>query len=233
VAVSEPAAECLFGPRWRLDFTTHVVPCGLDFTRFEAQVDRAAIRRELGFGAHEFVIGHVGRFEAPKNHGLLLRIHAELLKVRPETRLLMVGDGTLRQKVQAMAADLGTLDRVRFTGARPDVARLMIGVMDVFVMPSLWEGLGLAAVEAQAAGLPTVLSDQIPAEVDARCGLTRFVSLENSACHWASETLRHANRVHIPQPEALKRVSRSRFNIAQNVNTLSRMYLSSVCSQVQ
>src|SRR5207247_1780445 len=118
------------------------------------------IRREMGFAPNELVIGHVGRFELQKNHDLLLRIHAEVLKLRPEARLLMIGEGSLLEASRATAAQLGIAGQVRFAGARPDVARLMLGVMDVFVMPSSWEGLGLAAVEAQAAGLPSILSDQ-------------------------------------------------------------------------
>jgi glycosyltransferase involved in cell wall biosynthesis len=233
VAVSGPAAACLFGREWRSDAAASVVYCGLDFTAFRAPVDRAAIRRELGFAPDELVIGHVGRFELQKNHDLLLRIHAEVLKLRPEARLLMIGEGSLQGAARATAARLGIAGRVRFAGARPDVPRLMLGVMDVFLMPSSWEGLGLAAVEAQAAGLPVILSDQVPAEADVDCGLTRFIGVDEPAGAWASQILQHLNQARMPQADALRRVSRSQFNMERNVRALCQLYSSSLCPPIQ
>jgi len=110
------------------------------------------------------------------------------------------------------------------TGMRSDVARLMLGAMDVFVMPSLYEGLCLAAVEAQAAGLPTILSDQIPAEVDTVPGLVRFVSLNDHAAKWASVILEHAGQPRMRQAGALACVNQSYFNIHRSVGDLCQLY---------
>src|ERR1035437_350756 len=107
-----------------------------------------------GLAESDFVIGHVGRFVPLKNHDLLLRIHAEMLRLRPDARLLLIGRGPLENDIRETANRMGITDHLRFAGDRPDVARLMLGAMDVFVMPSLFEGVGLAAVESQAAGLP-------------------------------------------------------------------------------
>jgi glycosyltransferase EpsF len=96
--------------------------------------------------------------------------------------------------------------------------------MDAFVMPSLYEGLGLAAVEAQAAGLPAFLSDQMPLEVDTGCGLVKFLSLQQSAKLWAKSILRRAEQASISQRDALVSVCRSRFELTQNLDSLRRLY---------
>jgi glycosyltransferase involved in cell wall biosynthesis len=224
VAVSKPAAASLFGPAWPSDPATSIVYCGLDFTAFEARVDRDAARREFGFEPSDFVIGHVGRFEPQKNHEFLLRIHAEALKLRPEARLLLIGKGPLEAAVLATATRLGTVDRIRFAGARADIARLMVGAMDVFVLPSLYEGLGLVALEAQAAGLLTLVSDRVPPEVDAQCGLVHFIPLEQAAGKWAAHILQLAQKSRTPQPEALAVMSRSHFSIGRSIKDLCRLY---------
>lgn len=224
VAASSQAAACLFGSRWQSDPTMSIVYCGLNFDSFATPVDRASVRRELGLAPNDFVIGHVGRFVPAKNHDFLLRIHAEALKTKPESHLLLIGEGPLEKPIRAAAMRLGTADKIRFAGSRPDVARLMLGAMNVFVMPSLFEGLGLAAVEAQAAGLPTILSDRIPAEANTHCGLAHFVRLEEPASEWASRLLQHTDDSRIRQADALALISQSHFDIRRNVEELCQLY---------
>jgi glycosyltransferase involved in cell wall biosynthesis len=224
IAASSASAACLFGAEWRSDPTTSIVYCGIDLTAFGAPADRASARLELGIAPDEFVIGHVGRFDPQKNHDLLLQIHAEVLKLRPEASLLMVGKGPLEPAVLASATRLGIAHRMRFAGVRRDVASLMLGVMDIFVMPSLHEGLPLASLEAQAAGLPTILSDRIAAESDTHCGLAHFIALEEPACVWAWRILQHADESRIQQVDALALISQSHFNIRKSVEVLCQLY---------
>jgi len=106
LAASHRAAACLFGPAWQSDPATTVLYCGLNFDSFAQPVDRASVRRELGFADGDFVIGHVGRFAPVKNHDLLLRIHAEALKLRPDARLLLIGQGPLEGAIRAAAVRL-------------------------------------------------------------------------------------------------------------------------------
>lgn len=224
LAASVPAADSLFGPDWRSDPATSIIYCGLDFAPFGVQVDRAAVRRELGLGESDFVVGHVGRFVPPKNHDLLLRIHAEMLRLRPDARLLLIGGGPLEKDIRETANRMGTADRLCFAGDRPDVARLMLGAMDVFVMPSLFEGLGLAAVESQAAGLPTILSSGVPPEADTGCGLVRFVPVGASPSNWARRVLEHAKQTSVRQADALACVIKSRFNIQRSIPAICQLY---------
>jgi glycosyltransferase involved in cell wall biosynthesis len=224
LAASDRAANSLFGCSWQSELNTLISHCGLDLESFSKTVDRVAIRRRIGFGPDEFVLGHVGRLVHVKNHDFLLRIYVELLKLRPNARLILIGEGPLESTVKNTALNLGIKDRIWFAGGRSDVAELMLGSMDAFIMPSLLEGLGLAAVEAQAAGLPTILSDRIPMEADTRCGLVRFLSLGYSAARWSAEIVQHSSRQHIQQKHAVLHVEETEFNINRNVKAISKFY---------
>lgn len=164
LAASAPAAAALFGPDWQSDPRFRVLYCGIDLEPFRQEVSREAVRQELGIPADAPVVGHVGRFTPQKNHAFLLDIAAEVVKRRPEVRFLLVGEGPLRPAMEAKAHNLHIEKKVVFTGTRADVPRLMLGAMDLFVFPSLWEGLPIVLVEAQAAGLRCVASDSVPQE---------------------------------------------------------------------
>lgn len=148
---------------------------------------RADVRQALGLG-DELVVGHVGRFNQPKNHPFLLEIFAALLKKEPDSVLLLVGGGEDMPKMQAKAQALGIAEHVRFLGVRSDVAELM-QAMDVFVFPSLYEGLPVTMVEAQVAGLPCIISDKVPPECILTDGLVDIMPLSEAPDAWAEKIL--------------------------------------------
>ena len=111
----------------------------------------------------------------------MLEIVRHVMGADPKTRLVLIGDGPMRSAIERQAADLGLTGRVVFAGCRVDVTRLLLGAVDVFVMPSLREGLPLAGIEAQAARLPCVLSDAITCELDVLPQLIRRLSLATPA----------------------------------------------------
>lgn len=148
---------------------------------------RADVRRQLGL-ADELVIGHVGRFNPQKNHPFLLEIFSALLNEEPNAVLLLVGGGEDMPKMQAKAQALGISEHVRFLGVRSDVADLM-QAMDVFVFPSLYEGLPVTMVEAQAAGLPCIISDKVPPECILTDGLVDVMPLSAKPEVWAEKIL--------------------------------------------
>ena len=148
---------------------------------------REEMRRHLGL-ADELVIGHVGRFNPQKNHSFLIDIFAALLKKEPNAVLLLVGGGEGMSKMQEKAQELGIAEHVRFLGVRSDVADLM-QAMDVFVFPSLYEGLPVTMVEAQAAGLPCIISDKVPTECILTEGLVDIMPLSASPEAWAEKIL--------------------------------------------
>lgn len=179
---------------------------------------RSAVRSELGIPADALVAGHVGRFMAPKNHSFLLRIFAEL----PETAmLLLVGDGELRQENEQLAEELGIRDRVIFAGLRSDVER-MLQAMDVFVFPSLYEGLPLSIVEAQAAGLPCLISDKVPIECK-KTDLVTQLPLDDTPAKWAEAVL---SATELPRQDTLAQIRDAGFDICANAEWLQNYYLS-------
>lgn len=149
------------------------------------------MREELGLG-NSFVVGHVGQFRTEKNHLFLIDIFAEVLKLHADSRLVLVGKGPNLEPAIEKAEGLGIREKILFLGARPDIPELM-QAMDVFVLPSLYEGLPVTMVEAQSAGLPCVISDGVPLE----CALTDSVeqiSLEAAPSVWAEAILSRKGR---------------------------------------
>ena len=224
------AASCqvvtvLFNQGWKTDSRWRVLYYGVDLTPFRDIVDSVAVRAELGIPADAFVIGHVGRFEEQKNHLFLLEVAAAIAKKQPNMRLLMVSDGSLRPQIEQKAIEMGLDKYVIFAGLRSDVPRLMLGAMDTFVLPSLYEGLGLVLIEAQAAGLPCVFSDIVPEEADVIKPLVQRISLSKSPFVWA-ETILEARdtRSGISQAHTLAIVEKSPFNIALSLKNLVQVY---------
>ena len=130
-----------------------------------SQSVRQEIRTQLGIG-NQLVFGHVGRFKASKNHAFLLKVFREVLRSEPDAILLLVGDGKLEETIRHQAQEMKSTGGSAFWGARSDIAQLL-QAMDVFLFPSLYEGLRIALIEAQAAGLPCLASDRVPKEAKA------------------------------------------------------------------
>jgi glycosyltransferase involved in cell wall biosynthesis len=225
LACGRRAARALFGNGWENDPRWHILHYGLDVSPFGPAVDAAALRSELGLPPDALVVGHVGRFEAQKNHEFLVDIAAALTAREPRAHFLLIGDGPLRPQVEQKVRVLALEKRFTFTGVRSDVPRLMRGAMDVFVLPSRYEGLPLVGIEIQAAGVPAVMTDVITEELDVVPGLIRRVSLTSPAVRWAegiAEAI--AGRPELAQPDALDLVARSRFNIDNCVARLESLY---------
>lgn len=144
---------------------------------------RDNIRTELCVNKNDVVVGHVGRFARAKNHAFLLDVFYELKKIRGNSKLLLIGVGNLMDETKTKANKLGIIDDVIFTGGRSDVNELLMA-MDVFVMPSIYEGLPVSLVEAQASGLPVVCSDTISHDSKITNRL-QFLPLDAGANKWA------------------------------------------------
>lgn len=182
----------------------------------------STIKKELNI-ENKFVIGHVGRFNPQKNHTFLIKMFSILLKEIPEACLLLIGDGNGKEAATALVKSLNISDSVLFLGVRADIPRLLQAV-DVFVFPSIYEGLSLATVEAQAAGLPCVLSDSIPHE----CKITEnveFISLECSAKQWAARILKYQG---YQKSDTYDAISKAGFDISENAKNLQEFYLNKV-----
>ena len=179
---------------------------------------RARIRALFKIPDDVKVIGHVGRFSEVKNHAFLIDVFDAFQKKIP-AMLMLVGDGNLRADIEQKVNALGLRDKVIFTGVRNDVAELL-QAMDVFAFPSLYEGLPMTLVEAQAAGLPCVISERVPIE----CGITdlvRQLSLGEGAQRWAEQLISAADNTRRNTSEEIKAAG---YDIASNAKWLEEFY---------
>lgn len=183
-ACGERAGRWMYGDKAFDAGRVTVLPNAIEPARFAFDAAaRRRLRAELGLAPDAFVVGHVGRFTYAKNHPFLLEVFAALQKRRPQARLLLVGEGELEQKVRQQVRALGLEKAVVFTGVRADADKLY-SAMDVFCLPSNFEGMPLVAWEAQANGLPCVLSDNITREAG-RSANSVFCALDRGAAAWA------------------------------------------------
>ena len=229
LACSHQAAASFFGTDWDSDPRWQALYYGIDLNPFQQEIDKIALRYKLGIPEDAFVIGHVGRFVEQKNHQFLLEIVAEVAKREPKTRLLLIGDGELRSRIEHQATLLGLRDQTIFAGIRSDVPQLM-QIMNRFLLPSLFEGLGLVLIEAQAAGTACLFSDVIPQEVDVVKPLMQRLSLCQTASEWAEALLTQTQqaKIAVTRQDALTKVKTSIFNIETAVTRLEDIYQTQV-----
>jgi glycosyltransferase involved in cell wall biosynthesis len=170
------------------------------------------------------VIGHVGRFAPQKKQAFLVEVAAEAAKLNDRVHLLLVGDGPLRPEAEKRAAELGITNRVTFAGGRDDVPAIMIAAIDVFVLPSLFEGLPLVLLEAQAAGRPCLVSHRVSHEADVVHSLISRMELERGATAWAVRALTIASNALPDRAAALAEVDASSFNIRRSAEIMTQLY---------
>lgn len=163
-ACSMEAAEFLFGKDVRKSEHFKIIKNGIDTQNFKFNDNvRKEIRERLGI-SNQIVIGHIGRISYQKNQSFLLEVFQKVVENQPEMLLLLIGDGDTTM-LQRRATELQIAHSVKFLDATNQVAQLL-SAMDVFVFPSIFEGFGIVAIEAQCAGLPTICSSQVPSDVD-------------------------------------------------------------------
>lgn len=187
-ACGETAGRWMYGDKAFDTGKVTVMPNAIDTAKFAYDpAARVRLREELGIPQNAFVVGHVGRFTYAKNHTFLLKIFAELLEAKPNAYLLLVGEGELQGQIRQQIQNLDLQDKTIFTGDRQDVNKLY-SVMDIFCLPSRYEGMPVVAWEAQANGLPCVCSDKISLESKQSDGCC-FLSLKDSIGIWTETVL--------------------------------------------
>ena len=215
-ACGHEAGKWMFGS---IEFT--VLNNAIDAERYAYdEKKRKEIRAELNIPENALVIGHVGRFAPPKNHTFIVDLFDRITKMRNDSVLLLVGDGDLKAGIEEKVKKLGLSDKVVFTGLRSDVDRLL-QAMDVFLFPSVYEGLPLSIIEAQAAGLPCLISDKVPDE----CRITDCVqqlSLDDPIEIWIQAVL---NAGGTERKETLTLIRNAGYDIKTNAVKLQDYYL--------
>ena len=209
-ACSEPAMMYLFGENWKKKAHTYIINNGIDTARFSGQV------RKEEAGARKIV--SVGRLSVQKNPLFALEVMDALRRIRTDFVYEWIGDGELRERMEAAIREKGLQDHVKLLGVRNDIEKLL-PARDLFFMPSLFEGLPVSLVEAQAAGLPCLISDTITREVN--CGACLFQPLEASPAEWAKvlSGLLDGNHSLHTDPEKLRK-----FDISYTIEQLEQVY---------
>lgn len=223
LACSEDAGRALYGPHICGPRNWSTLLYGIDLVKLGDICMDSGQRRDFGVPRDALVVGHVGRFHPQKNHKMLIDIFAELKKLEPAAHLVLIGVGVLESSVRAYASVAGLADSVTFAGTRDDVYSIMLNVFDVFLFPSRFEGLGLALVEAQAAGLPCICSDVIPNEATVIPELVTRVSLESDIAIWAEAILDSAD-ARMGRAQAILRIAESDFSVERSVARMSAVY---------
>lgn len=185
-ACSELAGRWLFGDKTFDEHRVRIINNAIDLKRFRFNQEiRDRVRAQLGL-KDEFVIGHIGRFMMQKNHGFLIDIFNAFQKIRPNSKLMLIGTGPLYQEIVNKVAGLGLMDKVIFVGAT-DKPEEYYQAMDCFCLPSLYEGLPVVGIEAQVNGLKCFLSDDMTKETKV-LETTEFHKLSDGAQQWSEYT---------------------------------------------
>ena len=223
-ACSAAAAGWMYGKNYKNDKRVEIVQNGIDIHAFEFDNEiRIATRKFLGIEDH-LVLGHVGNFIRPKNHRFILDIFKEVLKKRPDARLLLIGTGGLMESIVRYSKKIGVSKSVIFAGNKSNV-NIYYQAMDIYLMPSIHEGLPFAGVEAQAAGLPCFFSDAITKEL-AITRLARFLRLDLGSAKWAEEIVKI--NISKPREKFTKELSAAGYDASLNAKRLEEYYLESM-----
>lgn len=218
-ACSRLAGEWMYGKKAVADGKVTIINNAIDLKQFAFdEAKRNKLREELGL-QNSFVIGHVGRFMKQKNHDFLVDIFAEVAKRKENARLLLIGDGPLRKQIEDKVQALGLTDRVIFTGVRSDVADLY-NAMDLFLLPSFYEGLPVVGVEVQANGLPFLCSSNVTKEILISDRI-ELLDLEIGVHAWAERILAFVDKKRIMVSQD---ISQSGFDIVVEAKKLESRY---------
>lgn len=217
----EEAGQWLFGNKVN---NVKVLPNAIDSKKFIFCEKRSKeLRQQLNL-ENKFIIGHIGRFNEQKNHVFLINIFNEIYKKNKNARLILVGEGKLKNKIEKQIKDMGLENVVYLLGVREDIPDILM-LFDVLLFPSLYEGLPVSIIEAQASGVRCILSDKVAKET-AITNLVEFIGLEESIDVWRDRVLKYVN--------GYKRINRyselvkAGYDIENNVKWLEEFYINSI-----
>ena len=219
---SELAGRWLFGNKEYDKGNVYLLNNAIDLDKFKYDEEkRKEKRKELNIEDSTLVIGHVGRFVEQKNHRFLIDIFNEVHKQKENSILLLAGQGPLMEEMKEKVKILGIEDSVKFLGQRNDINELY-QAFDVFCLPSLYEGLPVVGVEAQATGLLCIFSDDMTKEIKV-LDTTEFLSLKQSAEEWTYTILKKSKS--FKRKDTQKEITDKNFNIKNEIKKLEREYM--------
>ena len=220
-ACSEAAGKFLYGKKIVQNERFKIINNAINLEKYEFdEILRNNMRESLGI-KDELVIGHIGRFNKQKNHVFLIEIFNEVLKRGLKSKLMLVGEGPLIDEIYNEVKRLEIEDKVIFLGKRTDIPKLL-NTMDIFVLPSIYEGLGIVLIEAQTNGLKCFTSDVVPKEAKITDQLT-YISLKEEVSKWVDKILADTTRKE--GYKSLHELRHTGFDIKQESQKLKQIYL--------
>lgn len=219
-ACSEYAGKWLFGNK--KDVT--IIRNAIDIEKFKSDYKvRNEYRKKMNL-ENKFVVGHIGRFVEQKNHDFLITIFYNLVKVKNDAVLLLIGEGPLEEKIKEKVKALNLENKVIFLGVRNDVNKL-IQTMDCFVFPSLYEGLGIVLIETQCAGIKCISSNNVPYDAKVSENIT-FLDLNEDCRVWVENILKCMKKCN--KEYDVESIKLSGYDIDDNVECLQLKYLNMI-----
>lgn len=216
-------ANYLFGKRRAQSGNVFILPNSIQVENYAFDSElRESIRKEYGVKPDTMVIGNVGRLSVEKNQRFIVEVYNQIRQKNPDSKLVIVGEGNYRKGVEDKIKELGLENEVLMTGRRYDIKAILSG-FDLFIMPSLFEGTPVSALEARTSGLPCLLSDTITKSVDMD-GM-RYLSLNESAERWAEEAVNFVREWKTHDRCDYSEIEKHGFAIKKNSKLLENYYL--------
>ena len=229
VGVSEDALDAMLGGNKRRHHRDTVIHCGIETDRFRCDQNRIlALRKSFGFPQDAKILLFVGRMNTYKNPAFVIEVLRCLRKVNPRFAAVFAGTGPLEDEIRGLALQSGLQGSVNVLGWRQDIPELM-HACDMLIWPGIEnpkEGLGLGIVEAQAAGLPVLMSRNVPLEAIVIPELVRIVPLSDGPKAWADAVFLQLSCMQPPKKESLARVANSTFSIEKSSDNIASLYMS-------
>lgn len=223
LACSDGAGRYLFGKDITSNKKYKILPNYIDYEKFINCEDKNSIRKELGIKEDDIVVCHIGRFINAKNHNFLLEVVTEMIKRNDTIKLLLVGTGDLKNEIEAKVKDLGIEKNVYLTGIRNDIPNILNN-SNLFILPSIYEGLGLVLLEAQAANVPCLVSEAVQPEVDLDVGLVKQLNLSDGSKKWVLEAENLINKNKSENINIMEAVREKGYDLNTIMNNLVSVY---------
>lgn len=223
IACSESAGKYLFGESITLSKKYKLLPNYVDYKKYLNCSDTKSVRQELGIKDDDIVVGHIGRFVEAKNHKFLLEVVSEMIILNNKVKLILAGDGELRKDMECYAEELGIKENVYFLGIRKDIDKILNN-LDIFIFPSIYEGLGLVMIEAQSAGIPCLVSEAIQKEADLDIGLVKQINLNDKKELWIKEAFELIENKNKNKKQILSAIKNKGYDLDNIINKLLEIY---------
>ena len=223
IACSESAGKYLFGENITSSKKYKLLPNYVDYKKYLNCSDTKSVRQELGIKDDDIVVGHIGRFVEAKNHKFLLEVVSEMIILNNKVKLILAGDGELRKEIESYAEELGIKENVYFLGIRKDIDKILNN-LDIFIFPSIYEGLGLVMIEAQSAGIPCLVSEAIQKEADLDIGLVKQINLNDKKELWIKEAFELIENKNKNKKQILNAIKNKGYDLDNIINKLLEIY---------